>query len=139
MKTHDFITYLSATFTSFGIIAIMFLWVKNLLDGFGATITGIWSNGDHSLRVLIYTMDSKMQGDVVWTNSPQEHVLGWNILQHIKLNFFNLGKGEYLDPSTGKQYHFKMRLVKKELLHLYVADEKGAPVLNEQWNLVSEK
>jgi hypothetical protein len=139
MEKNDLITYLSATFTSFGVMAILFIWVRNLLDGFGATITGIWSNSDHSLRVLIYNSNSAMHGDVVWTNSPQEHVLGWHILKHIKLNFFNLGTGEYIDPLTGKHYHFKLRLVKKELLHLYVADEKGLPVWNEQWNLVSAK
>jgi hypothetical protein len=137
MKASELIHYIVVIFIPTGITVGLLLWLKNLLEDVGTKITGIWANSDQTFRVLIYDIDSIFQGDVVWTNTENQRILGRSILQGVRLKFALFGKGHYICPFTRREYAFQLRRLSKDSLQLYMTDAEGKVVSNETWNLVS--
>ncbi len=123
-------------FIVIGGLTLLFYWWKNSAEELGSKITGIWENADHTIRVLIYEIDSIFQGEVIWTNVQNQRVLGARILHSIELKNFKWGIGIYNCPFTHQQYQFQLKLVKKELLSLHLHTQEGISVLKEQWRLI---
>jgi len=137
MKANELIQYVLVTLVPTAIAVGVLLWLKNLLEDVGAKITGIWVNSDQSFKVLIYDIDSSLQGDVVWTDSENQRILGRSILQNVKLKFALFGEGHYICPFTRREYSFRLRRLSKELLQLYMTDGEGKVIANDTWSLVS--
>lgn len=137
MKTSELIHYIVVIFIPTGIAIGLLFWLKNLLEDVGTKITGIWANSDQTFRVLIYDIDSSLQGDVIWANSENQRILGRSVLQNVRLKFALFGNGHYICPFTRREYSFRLRRLSKESLQLYMTDVEGKVVANETWNLVS--
>lgn len=127
---------LVVTFILIGGTIYLFFELKHFLEDLKSRINGIWTNGDESLKVLIYSIDSVFQGSVIWTAQSNSKALGTIILRDFKIKFFILGNGTYTDPNTNRKYHFSMRIVGKDIMHFWLVDDSGVQVTNEQWRLV---
>ena len=134
--TPGYLMFWLAVAVAVGFAIFLVIRLKHALEDLGSGITGIWTNSDESMRVLIYNMDSILQGNVVWTRQPDSTVLGSTVIQNVKLRFFILGQGTYHDPVTRKKYQFRLRIMAKNIMHFWLHDEKGQPVINEEWRLV---
>jgi hypothetical protein len=135
MESNDIVQYVTITLVSLGVLAGLLFWMRNLLEDVHSKITGIWTNSDNTFRVLIYNIDSVLQGDVVWANDQSQRILGKSVLQQVKLRFFFFGRGVYTCPFTHLNYNFRLRLLSKESMQLYLTDKDGKVVMNETWKL----
>ena len=137
MKTGDLFQFVTMLLVSIGIIAGILFWLKNLLEDVHVQITGIWTNSDSTFKVLIYNLDSYLQGDVVWADPQNQKILGLSVLQNMKLNFFIFGKGVYTCPLTNSKYDFRLRLLSKKTIQFYFSDPTGKMVAQETWKLAA--
>ncbi|HEY5825145.1 MAG TPA: hypothetical protein VIT44_12295 [Cyclobacteriaceae bacterium] len=137
MMASELINYSMMILIPTGIVVGLIFWLRNLLEDVGTKITGIWANSDQTFRVLIYDIDSIFQGEVIWTNTENQRILGRSILQGVRLKFALFGKGNYICPFTRREYSFRLRRLSKESLQFYMTDTEGKVVANETWNLVS--
>lgn len=136
MENSGWIQYVTVTLVVAGVVAGILFWVRNLLEDVRAKITGIWTNGDNSFRVLIYNIETVLQGDVIWAAPQHQKLLGHSILQNMKLSFFIFGKGIYTCPHTSERYEFRVRFLSKQSLQFYFSDKSGK-LISETWKLVA--
>jgi len=137
MKTGDLFQFITVLLIIVGLVTGIFFWLKNLLEDVHAQVTSIWTNGDSTFKVLIYNVDSSLQGDVVWADSQNQKILGLPVLKNMKLKFFIFGKGHYTCPFTRQKYHFRLRFLSKKSIQFYFTDLSGKTVNQETWMLVA--
>jgi len=128
-------------FLLIGVVAIAVVIVLFMRYQYGVAdmetkITGIWSNRDDTMRVLIYNLNSRVQGEVVWTDSANEKLLGSTIIRDMHLTFFGWSKGTYIDPQTRDQFQMKLRLKNKGKLDLKLMECKDRADCVQRWKLV---
>jgi hypothetical protein len=117
-----------------GILVFMFLRFHFGVSDLESKITGIWSNKDDSMRILIYNIDSVVQGEVVWTDNNNDKILGTTIIRNMHLTFFGWSKGTYIDPHTREQVGLKLKLKSTEKLCLQFMD--NSKMDSQHWKLV---
>lgn len=137
MKTGDLFQFATMLLVSVGLLWGILYWLKNLLEDVHTQVTGIWTNSDSSFKVLIYSTDSALQGDVVWADSQNQKILGLPVVQNMKLRFFIFGKGSYICPFTHQKCEFRLRLLSKKSIQLYFTDTTGKLVGQETWKLAA--
>src|SRR6187402_3583207 len=106
MKTGELFQFVMMLLVSMGLLWGILYWLKNLLEDVHTQVTGIWTNSDNSFKVLIYSTDSALQGDVVWADSQNQKILGSSVVHNMKLKFFIFGKGNYTCPFTQQKCEF---------------------------------
>lgn len=119
-----------------GALGAIFFWLRNLLGDVGTGITGIWINGEKTFKVLIYDIDTCLQGDVVWADADNQRLLGRSIIQNLNMKFFMFGKGSYICPYSRQACNFRLRRLSKDSFQLYLIDHEGKLTSNETWHLV---
>lgn len=137
MKTGDLFQFATMLLVSVGLLWGILYWLKNLLEDVHTQVTGIWTNSDSSFKVLIYSKESTLQGDVVWADSQNQKILGLSVVQNMKLKFFIFGKGSYTCPFTHQKCEFRLRLLSKKSIQFYFTDPSGKLVGQETWKLAA--
>ncbi len=90
----------------------------------GSKISGIWTNSDHTIRIMIYEMDSMFKAEIVWVKKGMDNLLGMPILRDLKLGTFNTVEGFYLCPFTNKEFKLKLKPTSAQSLTFYLKDEQ---------------
>ncbi len=140
MQPDSLIIYFLTIVVSVGIMVALFFRFRYAVSDLESKITGLWSNEDNSMRILIYGLESRFQAEVVWTKDIDDKILGSGIIRNMCLKYFSWGEGTYIDPFTKNQFKFKMKLKNTGRLHLHLFDTSGHFVLKtEEWKLVSDK
>lgn len=117
---------------------ILFL-IREQFSGadFEHSIVGVWFNEHLNVRILMYDVDSVFQGSVVWADSLNNSILGTRVVENLKVGFFNICKGTYVDPVTAKEYDVRLHLKGKNLMKL-TAFHKGTQevAFAQEWKLL---
>jgi hypothetical protein len=98
---------------------ILFL-IREQFSGadFEHSIVGVWFNEHLNIRILMYDVDSVFQGSVVWADSLNHSILGTRVVENLKVGFFNICKGTYVDPVTAKEYDVRLQMKGKSTMKL---------------------
>ena len=100
-------------------------------------ITGLWTNEDNSMRILIHGLESRFQAEVVWTKDIDDKILGSSIIRNMSLKYFSWGEGTYIDPFTKDQFKIKMKLKDTGRLRFHLFEKSGHSLLKtEEWKQV---
>jgi len=117
---------------------ILFL-IREQFSGadFEHSIVGVWFNEHLNVRILMYDVDSVFQGSVVWADSLNNSILGTRVVENLKVGFFNICKGTYLDPVTAKEYDVRLHLKGKSIMKLIVYHKGTHNVaFAQEWKLL---
>ena len=137
METDSIVIYFLTIVTSAGIIIALFFRFRYALSDLELKITGLWSNENNTMRILIYALESQFQGEVVWTKDIDEKILGSGIIRNMSLRYFSLGEGTYIDPITKNQFKFKLKLKNTGRLYLRLFEKSSHSLLKvEEWKQV---
>jgi hypothetical protein len=117
---------------------ILFL-IREQFSGadFQHSIVGVWFNEHLNIRILMYDVDSVFQGSVVWADNLNNSILGTRVVENLKVGFFNICKGTYVDPSTSEKYDLRLSLKGKSIMKLK-AFHKGTQevAFDQEWTLL---
>ena len=130
------VVYFFASILAVGLLVAAFFRFHFGVADMEAKITGIWSNRDDSMRVLIYNINSRVQGEVVWTDNSNDKILGSTIIRDMHLTFFGWSNGTYIDPLTQDQFRLKMKLKNSGKLDLRLMECKDRTDCVQCWKLV---
>ena len=137
MITDSVMIYFLTVVITAGIIIALFFRFRYAVADLESKITGIWSNEENTMRILIYGLESQFQAEVVWTRDIDEKILGSGIIRDMSLKYFSWGEGTYIDPFTKNQFAFKMRLKKAGRLHLQLFEKSTHSLMKvEEWKQV---
>ena len=128
------IIYFTIVIFSVGTGLALFFRLSHSLADMEAQITGSWTNESNTLRILIYSMESKFRAEVIWTRNSEVNLLGSDVIRNMDLRYFGRGEGTYIDPFT--KHQFKLTLKVKNtgqlLFHLIERSGQGAKKV-EAW------
>lgn len=98
---------------------ILFL-IREQFSGadFEHNLVGIWFNENLNVRILMYDVDSVFQGSIVWADDQNNSILGLRVVENLKVGFFNVCKGTYVDPKTTEAYDVRLQLKGKAVMRL---------------------
>ena len=137
MTTDSVMIYFLVIVVSVGITVALFFRFRYALADLESKVTGLWSNESNTMQILIYGMESRFQAVVVWTKDIDDKILGSGIIRDMRLNYFSLGEGTYIDPFTRDQFKFKLKLKSKGRLHLQLFEKSSQmPLKVEEWKSV---
>jgi len=137
MQTDSLVIYFLVMVFSVGIIATLFFRFRYAVADLELKITGLWSNENNTMRILIYALESRFQAEVVWTKDIDDRILGSGIIRNMSLRYFSWGEGTYIDPFTKDQYKFKLKLKKTGRLRLLLFEKSNHSLLKvEEWKQV---
>ena len=137
MQTDSLVIYFLVMVFSVGIIAALFFRFRYAVADLELKITGLWSNENNTMRILIYALESRFQAEVVWTKDIDDRILGSGIIRNMSLRYFSWGEGTYIDPFTKDQYKFKLKLKKTGRLRLLLFEKSNHSLLKvEEWKQV---
>jgi hypothetical protein len=138
MTTDSVMIYFLIIVASVGIIAALFFRFRYALADLEAKVTGLWSNENNTMQILIYGRESRFQAVVVWTKDIDDKILGSGIIRNMSLKYFSWGEGTYIDPFTKDQFKFKLKLKHTGRLHLHLFEKSSHLLLKvEEWKSVS--
>lgn len=100
---------------------------------FATRISGIWTNADRSLRIVIYDVDSVFKADIVWVKAGLDTLLGKSLIKNLKLDSRYMGVGTYLCPFTHRVLSVRLKLIDSEKMKLFINDEQNSLNLTEDW------
>ena len=137
METDSVVFYFLTMVTATGIIIGLFFRFRYALSDLELKVTGLWTNENNTMRILIYALESHFQGEVVWTKDIDEKILGSGIIRNMSLRYFSLGEGTYIDPFTKNQFKFKLKLKNTGRLYLRLFEKSSHSLLKvEEWKQV---
>ena len=137
METDATIIYFLTIVLSVGIMVALFFRFRYAVSDLETKVTGLWSNEDNSMGIMIYGLESRFHGEVVWIKDIDDKILGSGIIQNMSLSYFSRGEGTYIDPFTQDQFKLKMKLKKKGHLHLHLFEKSSRSLLKvEEWRQV---
>jgi uncharacterized protein (DUF2147 family) len=128
--------YFVVSMIAIGLLVAVFFRFHFGVSDMETKLTGIWSNRDDSMRVLIYNINSQVQGEVVWTGSNDDKILGTTVIRDMRLNFFGWSKGTYIDPLTHDQFQLKLKLKNRGSLCIHIMEFNDEKYSRQQWKLV---
>ncbi len=117
---------------------ILFIVREQFSDAdFQHSLVGVWFNEHLNVRILMYDVDSVFQGSVVWADSLNNSILGTRVVENLRVGFFKICKGTYVDPVTSKEYDVKLQLKGKTVMKL-TAFDKGThnEAFSQEWKLL---
>ncbi len=138
MNMDAVIIYSSVVFVSLGILLALFFRFRDAVSDLDSKITGIWSNEANTIRILIYSIDSHFQAEVIWTRNIDQEILGSAVIRNLSLKYFSWGEGTYVDPFTKDQFHFKLKLKNEGQLNFYIEKSGRGYKTVEAWKQVSQ-
>lgn len=117
---------------------IIFLIREQFSDAdFQQSIVGVWFNERLNIRILMYDVDSVFQGSIVWADSLNDSILGTRVVENLRVGFFKIYKGTYVDHVTSKEYDVKLQLKGKTIMKLTAFDkETHAEAFSQEWTLL---
>jgi len=137
METDATIIYFLTIVVSAGIMVALFFRFRYAVSDLETKVTGLWSNEDNSMGIMIYGLESRFHGEVVWIKDIDDKIVGSGIIRDMSLKHFSRGEGTYIDPFTKHQFRFKMKLQKTGLLHLHLFEKSSHSLLKvEEWRQV---
>jgi hypothetical protein len=128
--------YFLVSMVAMGLLVAIFFRFHFGVSDMETKLTGIWSNWDDSMRVLIYNINSQVQGEVVWTENSNDKILGSTVIRDMHLNFFGWSKGVYIDPLTQDQFHLKLKLKNSGNLYIHLLECKDKKYCKQRWKQV---
>ncbi len=81
MISNSILIYFLIIVATLGILLAIFFKVNFGVAEMESQLSGIWVTGGNTMRILIYSLDSEMRGDLIWTNSGNDRILGSTVLQ----------------------------------------------------------
>jgi hypothetical protein len=136
MQTDSVVIYFLTIVVTAGILVALFFRFRYAVADLELKITGLWSNEDETMQILIYGLESRFQAEVVWTKDLDDKVLGSGIIRNMSLKYFSWGEGVYIDPLTKDQFKFRMKLKNTGRLHLHLFEKSGHSLKTEEWKQV---
>ena len=137
METDSVAIYFITIVVLGGIIVALFFRFRYAVADLESKITGIWSNEENTMRILIYGLESRFQAEVVWTKDIDEKILGSGIIRNMTLKYFSWAEGTYIDPFTHDQFNIKLKLKKTGRLHFQLFEKTSHSLLKvEEWKQV---
>jgi hypothetical protein len=117
---------------------ILFIVREQFSDAdFQHSLVGVWFNEHLNVRILMYDVDSVFQASVVWADSLNNSILGTRVVENLRVGFFKICKGTYVDPLTSKEYDIKLQLKGKTVMKLTAFDkETHNEVFSQEWKLL---
>jgi len=104
---------------------------------FQHSIVGVWFNERLNIRILMYDVDSVFQGSIVWADSLNNSILGTRVVKNLRIGFFKICKGTYVDPVTSKEYDVKLQLKGKTIMKLTAFDKvTHNKAFSQEWTLL---
>jgi Uncharacterized protein conserved in bacteria (DUF2147) len=131
------IIYFLAIIAMLGIFTTVFLKFYFASAVLESQITGIWSTNDDRTRILIYYLNSRLQGEIVWISEQDDKLLGATVIQNMSLRCYGWSNGTYIDPVTRTQSDFRLKLRNKGRLCLRFFNRSGHLLKQENWKLVT--
>jgi hypothetical protein len=137
METDSVVVYFVSIVISLGIVIALLFRFRNAVADLESKITGIWSNEENTMRILIYGLESHFQAEVVWTKDIDDSILGSGIIRNMSLKYFSWAEGTYIDPITHDQFNMKLKLKKNGLLHFQLFEKSTHSLMKvEEWKPV---
>ena len=137
METDAVVIYFLVIVASAGTMVALFFRFRYAVADLESKITGLWSNENNTMRILIYGLESRFQAEVVWTKDIDDKILGSGIIRDMSLKYFSWGEGTYIDPFTKDQFKFKLKLKNSGRLHLHLFEKSTHLLLKvEEWKSV---
>lgn len=134
MKTE--VLWISFVALSVGVTVLVIVFYKMKFLGDDFNPTGIWFNESLNIRILLHDIDSVFQGSVVWANGIDK-ILGMRIVENVRFDKRNIGKGLYSDPLTGNQFEVQLNLNRKGMIYLQAFHPNtGNPAFSQEWKQV---
>lgn len=117
---------------------ILFIVREQFSDAdFQHSLVGVWFNEHLNVRILMYDVDSVFQGSVVWADSLNNSILGVRVVENLRVGFFKICRGTYVDPITSKEYDVKLQLKSKSIMKLTAFDrETHNEAFSQEWKLI---
>ena len=117
---------------------ILFIVREQFSDAdFQHSLVGVWFNEHLNVRILMYDVDSVFQGSVVWADSLNNSILGVRVVENLRVGFFKICRGTYVDPVTSKEYDVKLQLKSKSIMKLTAFDkETHIEAFSQEWKLI---
>ncbi|HEY6437037.1 MAG TPA: hypothetical protein VIY47_10640 [Ignavibacteriaceae bacterium] len=117
---------------------ILFIVREQFSDAdFQHSLVGVWFNEHLNVRILMYDVDSVFQGSVVWADSLNNSILGTRVVENLRVGFFKICRGTYVDPVTSKEYDVKLQLKGKTIMKLTAFDkETHTEAFSQEWKLL---
>ncbi len=117
---------------------ILFIVREQFSDAdFQHSLVGVWFNEHLNVRILMYDVDSVFQGSVVWADSLNNSILGVRVVENLRVGFFKICRGTYVDPVTSKEYDVKLQLKSKSIMKLTAFDkETHNEAFSQEWKLI---
>jgi hypothetical protein len=117
---------------------ILFIVREQFSDAdFQHSLVGVWFNERLNVRILMYDVDSVFQASVVWADSLNNSILGTRVVENLRVGFFKICKGTYVDPVTSKEYDIKLQLKGKTVMKLTAFDkETHNEAFSQEWKLL---
>lgn len=126
------------TLVAIGTVAFLIFYFLKAHGNLASKISGIWANSDHTVRIMIYDIDSVFQAEIIWAARGWEELLGKQIFKNFKFRHFSRGEGTYLCPFTKKQYTIKLKSA-SETLKFYLQDSDLNTPLTQEWLPVRQR
>ncbi len=129
--------YFIVVVVSVGVGVAIFFRLSYSIADLESKITGIWTNESNTLRILIYSMESRFRAEVVWTRNSEINLLGSDVIRNLSLKYFSAGEGVYIDPFTKHQFNLKLKLRNADCLLFHLIEKSGQGISKvEAWKLV---
>ena len=135
MQIDPMAVYFFAVMAVVGIVVLLIFWLSNQFTNQEAKITGIWTNENNSLRILIYMVDSNYQAEIVWARGQEDRLLGLDIIRNMSIKCFRWGSGTYIDPFTKDQFSLKIKLHPGKL-QFDLIEKSGHVGKSESWTQI---
>ncbi len=133
METDTVVIYFLTVVISVGIIVALFFRFRYAVADLESKITGIWANEENTMRILIYSIESNFQGEVVWTRDIDEKILGSGVIRNMSLKYFSWGEGTYIDPFTKDQFRCRIKMRKPGCISFQLFGQAGNSLKKLNW------
>jgi hypothetical protein len=139
MNSYSAAGYFLVAIISTGILVALLVRFRNSTSDLELKITGLWRNENNTIRILIYSIESVLQAEVVWTRDIPTPILGEGVIRNLRLKYFSWGEGTYIDPLSKSQFRMKLKLKNPGQLSLTLWDgSNNVPAKVEEWMQVHQ-
>ena len=119
-------------------IALIVLHFSGSREILASKISGIWTNPDRSIRIVIYDVNSVFQAEIIWARQGLEKLMGRSIVKDLRLQSFNSGVGVYECPFTQRKLTLHLKMQKSGVMKLQFRNSQNSLSHTEQWSQVKD-
>ena len=117
-------------------VALIVIYFSGSREMLAVKISGIWTNPDQTIRIVLYEVNSIFQAEIIWAGEGLEKLMGKSIVKDLRLSSYNKGEGVYLCPFTQKAFLLRLQMFDDGILKFQFKSRNGKVSRSEKWKQV---